>query len=154
LADTPVFDQLWSTYPHTQLDASGRAVGLPDGQMGNSEVGHLNLGAGTVVKQDLARIGEAIENGSFFENEALRGACAAARDAGSTLHLLGLVSDGGVHSSLDHLRACIELAARERVPALVLHAFTDGRDTLPTSSPEFLAHAESWLADAGVPARI
>ena len=157
LADTPVFDQLWSTYPHTQLDASGRAVGLPDGQMGNSEVGHLNLGAGTVVKQDLARIGEAIEDGTFFQNEALRGACAAARDAGSTLHLLGLVSDGGVHSSLDHLRACIELAARERVPALVLHAFTDGRDTLPTSSPEFLARAEGWLAeaaDAGVPARI
>jgi 2,3-bisphosphoglycerate-independent phosphoglycerate mutase len=157
LADTPVFDDLWATFPHTQLDACGRAVGLPEGQMGNSEVGHLNLGAGTVVKQDLARIDEAIADGSFFENAALRAACGAARDSGGSVQLFGLVSAGGVHSSLDHLRACIELAARERVPALVLHALTDGRDTLPTSSPEYLAQAEAWLAEAagaGVPARI
>ena len=126
--------------------------------MGNSEVGHLNLGAGTVVKQDLVRIDEAIEDGSFFENEALRAACAAARDAGGRLHLLGLVSAGGVHSSLDHLRACIELGARERVPALVLHAFTDGRDTLPDlvagvpRAGRGLAGARR--AAAGVPARI
>ena len=154
LADTPVFDELWATYPHTQLEACGPAVGLPEGQMGNSEVGHLNLGAGTVVKQDLARIDEAIDDGSFFENPALRAACAAARDSGGTLHLVGLVSAGGVHSSLKHLRACIELGARERVPAIVLHAFTDGRDTLPTSSPEYFAQAEAWLAEAtsaGVP---
>ncbi len=154
LADTPVFDDLWVTYPHTQLEACGPAVGLPEGQMGNSEVGHLNLGAGTVVKQDLVRIGEAIEDGSFFENAALRAACESARAAGGSLHLVGLVSAGGVHSSLDHLRACIELGAREQVPAIALHAFTDGRDTQPTSSPEYLAQVESWLAAAGVPARI
>ena len=135
LADTPVFDELWRSYPHTQLDASGESVGLPPGQMGNSEVGHLNLGAGTVVKQDLARIDEAIESGEFFRNEALRAACAAAREHGGALHLIGLVSAGGVHSSLGHLEACIELAVREQVPEIVLHAFTDGRDTLPTSAP-------------------
>jgi 2,3-bisphosphoglycerate-independent phosphoglycerate mutase len=156
LAATPVFDSLWSDCPHTQLDASGPAVGLPPGQMGNSEVGHLNLGAGAVVKQDLVRIDEAIADGSFFENEALRTACEAARESGR-LHMIGLVSAGGVHSSLDHLRACVELAARERVPELVLHALTDGRDTLPTSSPGYLAQAEEWLAAAaasGTEARI
>ena len=103
--------------------------------MGNSEVGHLNLGAGTVVKQDLAMIDDAVADGSFFENEALRAACAQARDGSGRLHLIGLVSDGGVHSSLTHLRALIELAARERVPELALHALTDGRDTAPNSSP-------------------
>ena len=157
LADTPTFDELWATYPHTQLEACGPAVGLPEGQMGNSEVGHLNLGAGTVVKQDLVRIDEVIADGSFFENPALRAACAAVRESAGTLHLVGLVSAGGVHSSLNHLRACFELGARERVPGIVLHAFTDGRDTLPTSSLEFIAQAEAWLGDAesaGVPARI
>jgi 2,3-bisphosphoglycerate-independent phosphoglycerate mutase len=144
LADTPTFDKLWREYPHTTLDASGKSVGLPDGQMGNSEVGHLNLGAGAIVKQDLVRIDDAIADGSFFENEALRAACAAGRSAGR-LHLIGLVSDGAVHSSMDHLRACIDLAAREQVPELVLHAFTDGRDTSPTSSPRFLAEADEWL---------
>jgi 2,3-bisphosphoglycerate-independent phosphoglycerate mutase len=156
LANTPVFDELWSRYPHTQLDTSGRSVGLPDGRMGNSEVGHLNLGAGAVVKQDLVRIDDAIADGSFFENPALLDGCRRAREAGR-LHLLGLVSDGAVHSSLDHLRALIELAARQRVPEVVLHAFTDGRDTSPTSSPQYLAQAERWLADAtrdGVRARI
>jgi 2,3-bisphosphoglycerate-independent phosphoglycerate mutase len=156
LAKTPVFDDLWSHYPHTQLDASGKSVGLPEGRMGNSEVGHLNLGAGAVVKQDLVHIDDAIGDGSFFENEALRDACAAAREGGR-LHLIGLVSDGAVHSSLDHVKACIELAVRERVPQLVLHAFTDGRDTSPTSSPRYLADVESWLerARAGaIPARI
>jgi 2,3-bisphosphoglycerate-independent phosphoglycerate mutase len=147
LADTPVFDELWSRYPHTTLDASGRAVGLPEGQMGNSEVGHLNLGAGTVVKQDLVRIDDAIADASFFRNEALLEACARGRDAGR-LHLAGLVSDGGVHSSMNHLRACIELAARERVPELVLHVFTDGRDTSPTSSPAYLAQVEAWMLAA------
>ena len=157
LADTPVFDELWQAYPHTQLTASGHSVGLPEGQMGNSEVGHLNLGAGAVVKQDLARIDDAIADGSFFEIEALRAACAAARESGGALHLVGLVSAGGVHASLEHLRACIDLGTRERVPRLVLHALTDGRDTLPTSSPGYLAQAEGWLAEAtaaGVPARI
>ena len=125
LADTPVFDELWAEHPHTQLTAWGPAVGLPEGQMGNSEVGHLNLGAGAVVKQDLLRIDEAIEDGSFFENEALRGGLPTP----SALHLLGLVSAGGVHASMDHLRALIELAGREGVADVVIHAFTDGRDT-------------------------
>jgi 2,3-bisphosphoglycerate-independent phosphoglycerate mutase len=139
LADTPVFDDLWARYPHTTLTAWGPAVGLPEGQMGNSEVGHLNLGAGAVVKQDLLRIDESIEDGSFFENEALRAACQAER-----VHLLGLVSAGGVHASMDHLEALIELAGREQVPDLVLHAFTDGRDTLPDSGAGYVAEVESW----------
>jgi 2,3-bisphosphoglycerate-independent phosphoglycerate mutase len=147
LATTPIFDELWNRYPHTRLDASGLSVGLPAGRMGNSEVGHLNLGAGAVIKQDLVRIDEAIADGSFFENDALRNSCAQARESGR-LHLLGLVSDGGVHSSLGHLRACIELAAREHVPEVVLHAFTDGRDTPPTSSPGYLEQAEAALESA------
>jgi 2,3-bisphosphoglycerate-independent phosphoglycerate mutase len=139
LADTPVFDQLWDTHPHTTLITHGPAVGLPEGQMGNSEVGHLNLGAGAVVKQDLLRIDEAIEDGSFFDNEALRAACRTER-----LHLLGLVSDGGVHSSMGHLKALIELASRESVPDVVVHAFTDGRDTAPDSGVRHVAEVESW----------
>jgi 2,3-bisphosphoglycerate-independent phosphoglycerate mutase len=143
LADTPVFDELWSSYPRSQLAACGRAVGLPEGQMGNSEVGHLNLGAGAVVRQDLTRIDDAIEDGSFFENPTLRGACAAGRESGR-LHLLGLVSAGGVHASMGHLRACIELARRSGVPDVALHAFTDGRDTSPDSGAEYLAEVEAW----------
>jgi 2,3-bisphosphoglycerate-independent phosphoglycerate mutase len=139
LADTPVFDELWERYPHTTLTAWGPAVGLPEGQMGNSEVGHLNLGAGTIVKQDLLRIDEAVDDGSFFENEALRQACETER-----LHLLGVVSAGGVHASMKHLEALIELAARENVPDVVLHAFTDGRDTLPDSGAGYLAEVEGW----------
>jgi 2,3-bisphosphoglycerate-independent phosphoglycerate mutase len=145
LADTPVFDELWDAYPHSTLNASGPAVGLPEGQMGNSEVGHLNLGAGAIVKQDLVRIDEAVESGTFFDNEVLRAAC----HAGPRLHLLGLVSEGGVHSGFSHLRACIELAAREGVEDLVLHAFTDGRDTLPRSGAGYVAEAESWLREHG-----
>ena len=126
-------------HPHTTLVTHGPAVGLPEGQMGNSEVGHLNLGAGAVVKQDLLRIDEAIEDGSFYENEALRAACDTER-----LHLLGLVSDGGVHSSLEHLRALVELAGREGVEDVVIHAFTDGRDTSPDSGAGHVAEVESW----------
>ena len=140
LADTPVFDELWAEHPHTTLTAWGPAVGLPEGQMGNSEVGHLNLGAGAIVKQDLLRIGEAIDDGSFFENEILREACRAER-----VHLLGLVSAGGVHASMDHLRALIEVAGREQVPDVVIHAFTDGRDTLPDSGAGYLAEVEDAL---------
>jgi 2,3-bisphosphoglycerate-independent phosphoglycerate mutase len=147
-ADTPVFDELWEKHPHTELTAQGPSVGLPEGQMGNSEVGHLNLGAGSVVPQDLKRIDDSIEDGSFFENEVLRDACAAGREAGR-LHLLGLVSEGGVHASMDHLKACIELAAREEVPDLVLHAFTDGRDTLPDSGAGYLETVEGWLSEHG-----
>ncbi len=139
-----------SDYPHTSLSAQGRDVGLPDGQMGNSEVGHLNLGAGAVVKQDLARIDEAIADGSFFENEALLAACDRARySPRGRLHLLGLVSDGGVHSGWEHLEACVELASQEGVPDLVFHAFTDGRDTLPHGGRGYLEELERWLRQAG-----
>jgi 2,3-bisphosphoglycerate-independent phosphoglycerate mutase len=139
LADTPVFDELWERWPHTTLTAWGPAVGLPQGQMGNSEVGHLNLGAGAVVKQDLLRIDESIEDGSFLENEALREACRAER-----VHLLGLVSAGGVHASTEHLRAIVELTRRLEVPDVVIHAFTDGRDTLPDSGAGYLAEVDAW----------
>ncbi len=150
LATTPVFDELWGSYPHTQLSASGRDVGLPDGQMGNSEVGHLNLGAGSVVKQDLARIDDSIADGSFFENEALIAACEAARESPrGRLHMMGLVSDGGVHSGWEHIEALVELAAREGVPDLVVHVFTDGRDTLPESSAGYVEELERWLRQAG-----
>jgi 2,3-bisphosphoglycerate-independent phosphoglycerate mutase len=139
LAETPVFDDLWARYPNTTLTAWGPAVGLPEGQMGNSEVGHLNLGAGAVVKQDLLRIDEAIEDGSFFENEVLRAACDAER-----LHLLGLVSAGGVHASTAHLRALVELAAPQGVEDVVIHAFTDGRDTNPDSGAGYVAEVDGW----------
>jgi 2,3-bisphosphoglycerate-independent phosphoglycerate mutase len=150
LADTPVFDSLWERFPHTALSAQGRDVGLPDGQMGNSEVGHLNLGAGAIVKQDLARIDDSIADGSFFENEVLRAACdRARRSPRGRLHLLGLVSDGGVHSGWEHIEATIELASQEGVPDVVVHAFTDGRDTLPHGGREYVAQLERWLRQAG-----
>ncbi len=150
LAQTPVFDSLWERYPHTRLSAQGRDVGLPDGQMGNSEVGHLNLGAGAVVKQDLARIDDAIADGGFFENEALLAACERARNSPrGRLHLLGLVSDGGVHSGWEHIEAAIELASQEGVPDVVFHAFADGRDTLPHGGRTYLAELERWLRQAG-----
>ncbi len=132
LADTPVFDRLWAQYPHTTLKASGEAVGLPPGQMGNSEVGHLTLGSGRVLYQDLMRVNRAIEDGSFFENPALVAALDGARARGTNLHLLGLVSYGGVHSHIDHLRALLELARRHGLAARTyVHAFTDGRDVSP-----------------------
>ncbi|HEX2468895.1 MAG TPA: 2,3-bisphosphoglycerate-independent phosphoglycerate mutase [Solirubrobacterales bacterium] len=150
LASTPVFDELWSSYPHTALSASGRDVGLPEGQMGNSEVGHLNLGAGSIVKQDLVRIDDAVADGSFFEDPVLKAACEAARQSPrGRLHLMGLVSDGGVHSGWEHIEACIELAAQEGVPDLVVHAFTDGRDTLPKSAGGYISELERWLRRAG-----
>ena len=150
LADTPVFDELWERYPRTTLSASGRDVGLPEGQMGNSEVGHLNLGAGAIVKQDLARIDDAVADGSLFENEVLLAACdAARRSPRGRLHLIGLVSDGGVHSGWTHVEALIELAAQEGVPDVVVHAFTDGRDTLPSSAAGYISELERWLRHAG-----
>jgi 2,3-bisphosphoglycerate-independent phosphoglycerate mutase len=145
-ASTPVFDRLWATYPHARLVASGRAVGLPDHQMGNSEVGHLTLGAGAVVMQDLTRIDDAARSGRLAENPVLRDALAATE----RVHLIGLVSDGGVHSGFKHLEALIRLAAKLGVPDLVLHAFTDGRDTLPRSGAGYLEAVEGWMADAGV----
>jgi 2,3-bisphosphoglycerate-independent phosphoglycerate mutase len=145
LARTPVFDELWASYPHTQLTACGRAVGLPDGQMGNSEVGHLNLGAGSVVRQDLTRIDDAVADGTLAENPVLR----AAMEGASRMHLIGLVSDGGVHSGWRHLEALIRMAGRLGVDDLVLHAFTDGRDTLPKAGAGYLETAEGWMREAG-----
>jgi 2,3-bisphosphoglycerate-independent phosphoglycerate mutase len=144
-ADTPTFDALWETYPHTQLTACGEAVGLPAGQMGNSEVGHLNLGAGSVVRQDLTRIDDAVVNGRLDENPVLRDAF---RGAGR-VHLIGLVSDGGVHSGWKHLKALIELSRDLGVEDLVVHAFTDGRDTLPHSGEGYLEQVEDWCYTAG-----
>jgi 2,3-bisphosphoglycerate-independent phosphoglycerate mutase len=135
-----VFDALWERYPHTTLSASGKEVGLPPGQMGNSEVGHLTIGAGRIVFQDLMRVNRAIERGDFFTNEALVAAFARARERGSNVHLLGLVSDGGVHSHIDHVRALLELARREGLEERTfVHAFTDGRDVSPTSAVNDLA---------------
>jgi len=146
LARTPVFDELWSTYAYTELTACGRAVGLPDGQMGNSEVGHLNLGAGAVVMQDLTRIDEAVAHGELAANAVLEAAFSGAE----RVHLIGLVSDGGVHSGWKHLEALIGLAAELGVPDLVLHAFTDGRDTLPRAGAGYLETVEGWMDGAGV----
>jgi 2,3-bisphosphoglycerate-independent phosphoglycerate mutase len=146
LASTPVFDELWQRYPTTTLTTCGLAVGLPEGQMGNSEVGHLNLGAGSVVMQDLTRIDAAAADGSMESNSVLRDAFSGA----SRVHVIGLVSDGGVHSSMHHLRALISMAAALGVSDLVVHAFTDGRDTLPTAGAGYLAEVESWMAEAGL----
>jgi 2,3-bisphosphoglycerate-independent phosphoglycerate mutase len=145
LADTPVFDELWSRFPTTSLTACGKAVGLPEGQMGNSEVGHLNLGAGSVVMQDLTRIDAAADGGEFADNEALRQAFTAS----ARVHVIGLVSEGGVHSSMDHLRALIELGASLEVPDLVVHAFTDGRDTAPKSGAGYLETVTRWMGESG-----
>ena len=131
LADTPVFDRLWAEYPHTTLEASGEAVGLPPGQMGNSEVGHLTIGSGRILFQDLMRVNKSIEDGSFFENPALVGAF----ERGESTHLLGLVSYGGVHSHIDHLKALLRFAPEKTW----IHAFTDGRDVSPTSAATDLA---------------
>ena len=140
LAETPVFDALWRRHAHTTLRASGEDVGLPPGQMGNSEVGHLTIGAGRVIFQDLMRVNRAIESGAFFENEALATAFRRAWERGGNVHLLGLVSYGGVHSHIDHLRALLELARREGMAERTyVHAFTDGRDVSPTSARGDLA---------------
>jgi 2,3-bisphosphoglycerate-independent phosphoglycerate mutase len=131
LADTPVFDKLWAEYPHTTLEASGAAVGLPPGQMGNSEVGHLTIGSGRILFQDLMRVNKSIEDGSFYENPALVGAF----ERGERVHLLGLVSHGGVHSHIDHVKALLRFAPEKTW----IHAFTDGRDVSPDSAVHDLA---------------
>ncbi|HVE66981.1 MAG TPA: 2,3-bisphosphoglycerate-independent phosphoglycerate mutase [Solirubrobacteraceae bacterium] len=145
LAGTPVFDALWEAGPRTQLTACGRAVGLPDGQMGNSEVGHMNLGAGAVIVQDLTRIDDAVARGELEGNRVLRELCAGAE----RVHLIGLASDGGVHSGPKHLEALIALAPALGVRDLIVHAFTDGRDTLPTSGAGHLEAVDGWCARAG-----
>lgn len=155
LASTPNWDRIWAHSSRTLLTASGRAVGLPEGQMGNSEVGHLNLGAGRVVMQDLVRISTAVEDRSFLENEALLAACASVRKSGGTLHLVGLLGDGGVHAHDAHMLGMIDLAARESVPRIAVHSMFDGRDTPPTSASTFLPallksmNGRAVLASAG-----
>ena len=136
LAATPVWHRLWQTHPRTLLEASGLAVGLPEGQMGNSEVGHLNLGAGRVVPQDLVRISQSIQSGEFYQLPPLVELCTSLRQSGGTLHLVGLLGPGGVHALDRHLLACVELGVRHRVPAIAIHGFLDGRDSAPTLGAE------------------
>ncbi len=138
LADKPYLDKLWAERPHTTLGASGRDVGLPDGQMGNSEVGHLNMGAGRIIHQELTRINDACEDGTIEQNEVLIKAMDAAIEVGRPIHLLGLVSDGGVHSSIEHLEALIEMAAKRGSRDIRIHAFLDGRDVDPKSGAGFV----------------
>ena len=136
LAATPNWQRLWKSYPRTLLEASGLAVGLPEGQMGNSEVGHLNLGAGRVVPQDLVRISQSVQNGSFYEMEPLVQLCAGLRQTGGTLHLVGLLGPGGVHALDRHLLACVELGIRYKVQSIAIHGFLDGRDSAPKLGAE------------------
>ncbi len=149
LGSTPNYDELLDRFPNGSLVTSGEAVGLPPGKMGNSEVGHMNLGAGRVVYQDLTRIDHSIRSGDFFKNDALCNAISHCADGRHNLHLVGLVSDGGVHSHLRHLIALIELAQRHRVPNLFVHAITDGRDSSPTGAANYLPSVESSLHAAG-----
>ena len=152
LADTPVNDRLVEQYPVTQIKTSGEDVGLPDGVMGNSEVGHQNIGAGRIVDQELMRITRLIRDGSFFENPVLNGAIDHARERGSTVHVLGLVSDGGVHSHIDHIISVLDLCARRGLePAQVaVHVITDGRDTSPQLGLRFVETLEAAIQRLGV----
>ena len=150
LAETPVYKSLLSDYPHTQLLASGEAVGLPEGQMGNSEVGHLNLGAGRVVYQDSTRISKAVREGDFFKNSVLLSALETVKKENASLHLMGLLSDGGVHSRLDHIFAMIDLAKRQGVTSVFFHAFLDGRDTPPSSALTYITQLEEYLRQSGI----
>ena len=136
LASTPIWHRLWKSFPRTLLQASGLAVGLPEGQMGNSEVGHLNLGAGRVVPQDLVRISQSIQSGAFYDLEPLVQLCAGLRQSGGTLHLVGLLGPGGVHALDRHLLACVELGIRHKVQSIAIHGFLDGRDSAPTLGAE------------------
>lgn len=149
-ANTPHYDQMLAQYPHALLDASGKSVGLPAGIMGNSEVGHLSIGAGRIAKVGLTRIYQAIEDGSFFSNPALLIAFQAAKKNQSTLHLMGLVSDGAVHSHQDHLYALLEMAKREGVAKVAIHTFQDGRDTDPKSGLGYIQALEGKIQEIGV----
>lgn len=144
---SPYINYLMNNYPTTQLDASGMAVGLPDGQMGNSEVGHLNMGAGRVVYQELTRITKSISDGDFFANEAFVSACQSVKNSGGKLHIMGLLSDGGVHSHTSHARALIQLAKNEGLDNVYVHAFMDGRDVSPTSGADYIAKLNRDMAE-------
>jgi 2,3-bisphosphoglycerate-independent phosphoglycerate mutase len=146
----PNFDRFWNSYPHAQLTASGEAVGLPEGQMGNSEVGHLNIGAGRIVYQSLTRVNVSIREGEFERNETFLNAINHVKKNGTNLHLFGLLSDGGVHSHINHLFALLKLAASEGVKNVYIHAFLDGRDVAPQSAPDFIKQAEEKMKEYGV----
>lgn len=148
-AKKPGIDRIFAEYPNTSLGASGLDVGLPDGQMGNSEVGHLNIGAGRVVYQELTRITKSINDGDFFENKVLLNAVENVKKNSSALHIMGLVSDGGVHSHLTHLYALIDLAKSKGLEKVYVHAFLDGRDVPPTSAVDYIAQLEAHLAEVG-----
>jgi len=148
-ANTPVWDQLWQDYPHTLIDASGQGVGLPGDQMGNSEVGHLNLGAGRVVYQEFTRISKAIEEGAFFQNPVLTGAVDKATEHDKAVHIFGLLSDGGVHSHEEHIHAMVKLAADRGARHIYVHAFLDGRDTAPKSAQASIDKLEAVFAEQG-----
>lgn len=150
LAKKPNLDRLEKEYPHTELQASGMAVGLPEGQMGNSEVGHLNIGAGRIVYQELTRITKSIADGDFFENKAILKAIKNAKENDKSLHLLGLLSDGGVHSHINHLKGLLEFAKKEGVQKVYVHAFMDGRDVPPASGLDFVLKAEAMMKEVGV----
>ena len=150
-ADTPFIDSLMQNYPNAKLYTSGENVGLPDGQMGNSEVGHMNLGAGRIVYQDLVKINKAIKDGNFFENQVLKEAFEYAKQNGKAVHFLGLLSDGGVHSHIDHLKALVQMAKKYDVPAYI-HAFMDGRDVDPHSGIDFLKEILTYIK--GTPVKI
>ena len=150
IAKTPVMDKLMAECQIVRGNASGMAVGLPDGQMGNSEVGHLNMGAGRIVYQELTRITKEIEDGDFFKNEALLNAMNNCKKNGSALHTFGLLSDGGVHSHLTHLFGLLEMAKREGIENVYVHAFLDGRDTAPTSGKDFMQELVDKMAEIGV----
>ena len=149
-AHTPFVDSLYTRYPNTELITCGEAVGLPEGQMGNSEVGHLNIGAGRIVYQELQRIHVAVREGELANNPVLMNAFDAARNNDKTLHFIGLVSDGGVHSHINHLKALCTLARQHDIPRVAVHAFTDGRDTDPKGGYEYLADLQAHLAETGV----
>jgi 2,3-bisphosphoglycerate-independent phosphoglycerate mutase len=149
-AHTPVYTSLLQDYAHTELQAAGEAVGLPDGQMGNSEVGHLNLGAGRVVYQDSTRISKAIRDGEFFRNPALLSAIGSVKQSNSALHLMGLLSDGGVHSRLDHIFALFDMVKAQGLKKVFFHAFLDGRDTPPSSALAYIAQLEERLGKIGI----
>ncbi len=149
-AKTPVMDSLWAAYPHTLICTSGKAVGLPEGQMGNSEVGHLNIGAGRVVPQELVRISDAVDDGTIQENEALLNVCQAVRYSNSKLHLIGLCSEGGVHSHLDHLFGLIDMAKAQDIDDVCIHVITDGRDTKPTEGKEAVQKLQDYVAKVGL----
>jgi 2,3-bisphosphoglycerate-independent phosphoglycerate mutase len=149
-ARIPVYNKIMSDYPHAALQASGEAVGLPDGQMGNSEVGHLNLGAGRIVYQDSTRISLAIRNGEFFQNPVLLSSLETVKQSGGNLHLMGLLSDGGVHSRMDHIFAMFDLVKARRITNVFFHAFLDGRDTPPSSALKYVAQLEDYFAKIGI----